>query len=386
MRIALLAPYPIQDVVPIELIKPKYRNLVLHPAPWIKMLAKFFSKESKVNFKIFTYSRGVSSVVEVKINNICYVVIPQYEPARFDIFHLNLPARIQFRYHIDKFAPDIVHGFGTEYIYGLIASEFKIPSVVFIQGIMCKLLPYMDSYGQFGKKLLIQSEKKVLRKSNAIIVETNYGKNWVHSINPKANVSIIPHSVNPIFFGNIPLFCDETCLCIGSIYNVKGVDIAIKALSRTISKTLRLSIIGKGPSLGEMKNLAESLGVRKRIDFLGFLSSKKILSEMRKAQMLCVPSRMDTSPNVLSEAHAAGLPVIGTMVGGIPDMIEDGVDGFLVESGDYMQMAQCMDKLASDNGLRRLFGEKGREKVASLNNSNVVGEAHLKVYNKLLKR
>ena len=386
MKVALLAPYPIHDVVPIKLIKPKYRSRVLHPAPWIKMLAEFFAKESKVSFKIFTYSRGVSSVVEIKKNNICYVVIPQHEPARLDLLHLHLLARIQFRYHIDKFAPDIVHGFGTEYIYGLIASESNVPSVVFIQGIMCKILPYLESYGYIHERLVIQSERKVLKKSGAIIVETNYGKNWVHSINPEASVSIIPHSVNPIFFENIPLFSSETCLCIGSIYNVKGIDIAIRALSRTTSKALRLSIIGKGSSLKEMKNLAESLGVRKRVDFLGFLSSKEILSKMSKAQMLCVPSRMDTSPNVLTEAHAAGLPVIGTMVGGIPDMIEDGVDGFLVESGDYIQMAQCMDKLASDNKLRRLLGERGRKKVASLNNRNVVGKAHIEVYKKLLKR
>ncbi len=384
MKIALVAPYPVQLILPKHLIKPSYQNRIPHPAPWVRILTESFSKRKDLSFRVFTQSRAVKRVVEIERNGICFTVIPQYEPARIGALHFHIPARLQFRFQINKYSPDLVHGFGTESIYGLIASEQTAPSVVFLQGILSELLPYMSKFSYIQKKILLYIEKQVITRTDHMIVETPFGADWVKSIKPDSNITIIPHAVNPIFKTNSPSFSKCKCLCIGTIYNVKGIDIAIRALAETSNTELSLSIIGTGPLLLEMKQLSKSLRVEDRVEFLGFLDDKQILSQMANARMLCILSRMDTSPNVLTEAHSAGLPVIGTRVGGIPDMISNGIDGFVVESEDFSSIASYMDKLASNIPLCRKMGLAGKNKTAKINNANSVTNSHLAVYKSLL--
>jgi glycosyltransferase involved in cell wall biosynthesis len=291
---------------------------------------------------------------------------------------------LQFRYQIDKYAPDLVHGFGTESVYGLVASEQNMPSIVFIQGILSELLPFTNRFSPLHRAILLHFERRTLRKATHLIAETSFGANWAKSINHKARVTIIPHAVNPLFLAATPAYSEHTCLCIGTIHNIKAVDIAIRALSLTSSKKLNLSIIGGGPLLRDMKQLSQDLGIEDRVKFLGVLSVEQVVQEMERAQMLSILSRMDTSPNVLTEAHAAGLPVIGTRVGGIPDMIEHEKDGFLVDTEDYKSVAHYMDVLSSDLNLVKHLGASGRNKVQRLNNPERIGQAHIQAYQKLL--
>lgn len=384
MKVALVAPYPVQLILPEDQIKPNYRYRTPHPASWVRALVDSLSKSDDLEFKLFTQSRGVSSLVNTLKNGVNFTVIPQYEPARIGALHLHIPARLQFKYQIDKYAPDLVHGFGTESVYGLVASEQKMPSVVFIQGILSKLLPFTDRFSPIQRAILLHFERRTLRKATHLIAETAFGANWAQSINNDANVTIIPHAVNSLFLEATPAYSKHTCLCIGTIHNIKAVDIAIRALSLTSAKKLNLSIIGAGPLLKDMIQLSQDLGIEDRVKFLGFLSVEQIVNEMEKAQMLCILSRMDTSPNVLTEAHAAGLPVIGTRVGGIPDMIDDGKDGFLVDTEDFNAVAQYMDILSSDLDLVKYLGANGRSKVKRLNNPERIGQAHIQAYHKLL--
>jgi glycosyltransferase involved in cell wall biosynthesis len=98
---------------------------------------------------------------------------------------------------------------------------------------------------------------------------------------------------------------------------------------------------------------------------------------MNASTALAIGSRMDTSPNVVSEAHAIGLPVIGTRVGGIPEMIDEGTDGYVVDGDDAQAMGERMDRLLSDPETCRRMGEAGREKVRLLNSPAAVAQAHV---------
>jgi len=384
MKIAIVAPYPVQLILPLNQIKARYRHRTPHPATWVQTLVNSLSKSDDFEFMLFTQSRGVSSVITTSNKGINFTVIPQYEPARIGAFHFHIPARLQFKYQINKYDPDLIHGFGTESVYGLVAAEQKKPSIVFIQGILSKLLPFTDRFSPFHRTILLYFEKRTLRRATHLIAETAFGANWAKSVNIDANVTIIPHAVDPIFLKASPSFAECKCLCIGTIHNIKAVDIAIKALALTSTKKLTLSVIGGGPLLDNMIQLSKDLEIEDRVHFLGVLNSKQIVSEMEKAQMLCILSRMDTSPNVLTEAHAAGLPVIGTRVGGIPDMIEEGKDGFLVDTEDFQAVAKYMDLLSLDPTLSKHLGANGRKKVKQLNNPKYIADAHIQTYRKIL--
>ena len=105
---------------------------------------------------------------------------------------------------------------------------------------------------------------------------------------------------------------------------------------------------------------------------------------MAKSNMLVIGSRMDTSPNVITETHAVGLPVIGTAAGGIPDMIDDGRDGFIVPVDDSEAMALRMEHLLSDPLRCEEMGRAGKKKVRELNDPARIAEKHVDFYREII--
>ncbi len=385
MKIALVAPYPAQMVLSPKKIKPACRDLPAHAAPWVRSLTTSLAWRDDVEFQVFTHSRAVSSVQEGDENGVRYTVIPKYEPTRTGCYHLHLPARIQFRKHIKAYAPDLIHGFGMESAYGLIATEQGLPSVVFIQGIQSELAKYHDHHSALQKMIRQKLERKVIKRVSGLVAETGFAQRWAVGMRDSIQVAVIPHAVNGEFFNVEPTYSSNECLCIGTLNRTKAVDVSIRALAKARNIELTLLVIGRGGLLGEMKGLTETLGVSDRVKFCGHMNREQIMEKMSTARMLTILSRMDTSPNILTEAHAAGLPVIGTRAGGIPDMIDDGKDGFLVDVDDAEAAAEKMDVLSASPDLCRQMGWAGRKKVRWLNDSDRIAEEHVRFYKKIIK-
>jgi glycosyltransferase involved in cell wall biosynthesis len=93
---------------------------------------------------------------------------------------------------------------------------------------------------------------------------------------------------------------------------------------------------------------------------------------------------MDTSPNVITEAHAIGIPVIGTRVGGIPEMIVHEVDGFLVDGNDATTMASYMNDILDDPQKAQRMGAMGRKKVQILNDPARIAAANRNFFSEVL--
>jgi glycosyltransferase involved in cell wall biosynthesis len=142
-------------------------------------------------------------------------------------------------------------------------------------------------------------------------------------------------------------------LYVGRITRDKGVHILLQAFREIDNQNIRLHIVGKGPALGFCQELA---GSDKRITFHGFVSTEVLDSIYRSAHALIVPSIwFDNSPTVIYEAMSFGLPVIGSRVGGIPELIEHGNTGFLFQSGGREELRLILETLIQDpDNLRRL--------------------------------
>jgi glycosyltransferase involved in cell wall biosynthesis len=149
-------------------------------------------------------------------------------------------------------------------------------------------------------------------------------------------------------------------------------------------KRAELVFIGGGPLRHVLEGMAEQWHIRDRVLFLGHVEHDKIIQEMEKSNLLVVGSRMDTSPNVITEAHAVGLPVIGTAAGGIPDMIDDGRDGFIVQTDDSEAMARYMELLLSDPQRCEEMGRAGKKKVRELNDPARIAEKHVDFYREII--
>jgi glycosyltransferase involved in cell wall biosynthesis len=153
-------------------------------------------------------------------------------------------------------------------------------------------------------------------------------------------------------------------LHVGRLVEKKGTKVLIEALSANALAGARLAIIGDGPLRGALERQARELG--DRVNFLGALSSDEVANWMRRASVLAAPSvtaadgDAEGLPNVIVEAAASGLPVVGTIHSGIPEAIEDGATGFLVPEGDAGTLAARLADLLDSEQLRCDLGAAAR--------------------------
>lgn len=138
-------------------------------------------------------------------------------------------------------------------------------------------------------------------------------------------------------------------LTIAFLISCKGIDILLHAFARAFSndKNVILEIGGDGPQRDKLENLANRLGIRDQVKFLGVLSREAVRQALWRANTFVLPSYAETFGVVLIEAMATGLPVIATRCGGPEDIVTPEV-GFLVDPGDVKALAQVLKTIRSD--------------------------------------
>jgi len=125
----------------------------------------------------------------------------------------------------------------------------------------------------------------------------------------------------------------------------------------------RLVIIGDGPERPLLTQTASSLGVAEQITFTGHINDPR--PYYFAADAIALPSLCEGSPNVLLEAMTAGLPIVATRVGGVPEMIADGQTGLLVDPKDAGSLASALNQLISDQGLATTLAENAKAVAAT---------------------
>lgn len=158
-------------------------------------------------------------------------------------------------------------------------------------------------------------------------------------------------------------------LFVGRLVERKGVAYLIDAIARVSDRELSLEIIGDGPAHASLQARAEALGVADRVTFRGKVTSDELQASYARAAVFVLPSVVDARGDteglgvVLLEAMNYGTPVIASRIGGIPDIVEDGVSGLLVPAGDVTALAEALRRLIEDPALARRLGEAGRQRV-----------------------
>lgn len=151
-------------------------------------------------------------------------------------------------------------------------------------------------------------------------------------------------------------------LCVAWLYEVKNIDVLLEAFARleTSQQQLRLVLIGDGPLRGELERLATHLGVRERVEFTGAQDQPVIRRFLQGCSVFVLPSRSESFGLAALEAMACGKPVVASRVGGIPEIIEDGQNGLLVQPGDPDALCDAISRVLKDEDLRRSLGENAR--------------------------
>ena len=142
----------------------------------------------------------------------------------------------------------------------------------------------------------------------------------------------------------------------------KGIDRLLQAFSWVRAVTgAALVIVGDGPERPRLEALAAELGLADAVEFAGYTSD--VETALARMDVFALASRSEGIPLALLEAMAAGLPVVATRVGGVPEVVADGDTGILVPSGDVHALAGAITELLNDPERRRATGQRGRERV-----------------------
>jgi len=144
----------------------------------------------------------------------------------------------------------------------------------------------------------------------------------------------------------------------------KRIDVLVAAAPQIIARypDVEFEIVGDGPCREQLIAQAEAAGVRSHVRFMGHRDDVPAI--LSASDLFVLPSESEASPNVVLEAMAAGLPVVASRVGGIPELVADGITGHLIPPGDPQSLASAILDLLDRPDRAAAFGQAGRMRTA----------------------
>ena len=285
----------------------------------------------------------VVSPLEVPWKNQVFHVLPTETKGRASTLFAKDRRRI--RKVLDAIRPDLVHGWGSEDVHGFAAVTSGYRSVVSMQGILSHYIFKCLMHPRYYLQSLV--ELFILWRADRITAESAWGKNCILRRNPFAQVSLVEYGVQSHFFDIAwtPNPVKPVVIFVGSITPRKGIQDLIAAFRDPSLAHAELWVVG-----GESGAWGEKLRSRspQNVHWLGRKTSQEIATLLGQAWCLALPTRADTSPNVVKEARVIGLPVVSTPCGGQASYIVDGKNGFLVRPGDIGALRSSLQSLLAD--------------------------------------
>jgi len=170
---------------------------------------------------------------------------------------------------------------------------------------------------------------------------------------------------------------------LGRLVRAKGVRLLVQAAGRLRTPHVDVVLVGDGPERPALERLARRLGVGDRVHVTGFVPHRRVPAVLASADLLVLPSLYEELGTVLIEALQAGLPVVATRVGGIPEAVEHGVTGLLVEPGDARRLAAAIDEVLSNPDLAHRL-RAGARRRAPQHDVEAVADAVHELYRSLV--
>lgn len=223
----------------------------------------------------------------------------------------------------------------------------------------------------------------ILNNADIVLVLSEDWKNNILNLTENNNVSVL---YNPAVLKDICRAESESInvLFMGRLGQRKGVYDIIEAAKHIKNHNVKISLYGDG-NLNEFENLVKYSGLQDKVKIGGWISGFEKDKIFMNSDIFILPSYSEGLPVSVLEAISAGLPVVSTPVGGIPEAVKDGVNGFMIQAGDYKTLAEKIDMLAEDKDLRENMGKQSRQKAKEKFDIKIIMNQLGDIYDELLK-
>ncbi len=205
---------------------------------------------------------------------------------------------------------------------------------------------------------------RTVRGAEVVFVLSESWADWLRQHIGHPDVRVLPNPVLPVQLPPDVAREPHTLLFLGRLEDAKGVYVLIDAMARLagVRPELRVILAGEG-DVARVRAAAAAAGVAERVELPGWVAGEAKARLLARAGIFLLPSRFEGVPMALLEAQAAGLPVVATRVGGIPQVVTEGFNGALCEPDDVASLVIALKPLLGDGGLARRMGEAGRARV-----------------------
>lgn len=255
---------------------------------------------------------------------------------------------------------------------GIVAAK-HIPTVfTYHAGSILKGHSWIDTVLRLYENHILPRIIKKADKVVAIYPDFVYKKTNAHD-----KVAAIPPGVDTTVFhpGDKPKHYDV--VYVGRVEMAsqwKGIDVLLKAVALVKARqpNITVRIVGGGDATAHYKVLAKELGIVSNIRFIGAKYGRELVEVLQASRILVLPSKTESESFgiVLAEAMACGVPVVGSHIGGIPNVIEENKTGLLVSPDNPPALAEAIAMLLSDTALQHTFSTAGRKRVVETFSSN----------------
>jgi glycosyltransferase involved in cell wall biosynthesis len=348
-------------------------------ATWLPQLARAWESNQEFEIHWGVFDRSARQAESIRCWNQTFHRIP-CPGISASMLLGRWPHRLGAQALIRRIRPDLIHCWGTENLYGAALCGYHGPSILSMQGIITTYFKTGDLTG-WRWKLFRHWEPISMRKASLITCESQWGMDQVTSIAPGKPMRRVEYGVNRSYY-QIPWEPNPAkprILFVGGLSRLKGIDLLIAMLCKHPSLPWKLVFVGGGYLADEIRALNHP-----SVELLGMLKTDQVQAEMAKAWALVMPSRADTSPNVVKEARVIGLPVVGSPHGGHAEYIEHGKDGFIVASEDLEAWFQALDQVASNFDLSQSMGNARHEYFREYFRPEKTAEGFLELYREVL--
>lgn len=313
------------------------------PATWAMVLLEEFRKREDLQVHVIVLRSALSADISFAWQGVQFHALRAGAATR--VLSLFWRDTLMIQRCLRRIQPTLVHAWGTELGAALVASRLGVPYVVTMQGLLgwyAQVVPETNWFERFMAKL----EPISLRRAKVATTESSFAVDYLRERYPRLHVHQAEHAPNRVFreVQRRPQLAPFKLVVVGSLGYRKGTDLLLQALGRLMAeRDFKLTLVGSA-SAGYLETLKPSVppGVWQRLETKAQLSPVEVAAELSTAALAVMPTRADTSPNAVKEAVVAGVPVVASAVGGIPDYVVHGENGFLFPAGDLLALTRTL--------------------------------------------
>jgi glycosyltransferase involved in cell wall biosynthesis len=275
-----------------------------------------------------------------------------------------------------RLRPRVVHiqttsglSFWKTAVFIFISNLFRMKTIAHLHGGRFKKF-YRES-----SPVLQGAIRRNLRRADMVIALSNSWKNFlIEEVEQNLNVEVVSNTVDPAFAqalqkgkGALSSMA-KTILFMGNLGRHKGVYDILEAIPLVLERHPEARFIfageeGKKGDRLKTDRRCDELGVEEHVHFPGLVTGQAKLELFQQATLFILPSYIENLPYVLLEAMSMGLPIVTTPVGAIPEIIEDGRNGFLIQPGDHRALADRTIQLLDDPELRVQMSKENKKAI-----------------------